>query len=354
MSTGLIAIPITFLLLFAFTFKFNKMSLVPSYLFILTVLSSTALITIWLHNLAFQEGSVLAHVMFVILIVLLVPVLLCGIYLLVIYLILNTRIVFKRERKSLAHTLPLMVAVLIILYLVARYITTAVLIPVEIQIMISSLYFTAVCHFFHLVSYLIANLLCNLHKPKLNQDYIIVHGCALIGKKPTPLLASRMDVAIAFYEKQKEKLGVAPKLILSGGQGADEEISEAEAMMLYAQTKGVKRQDILLEDKSTTTFENMKFSKKIIARHTDSAQYQAIFATSSYHVLRTGMYAKKMGMNLDGIGAKTAAYYFPNAIIREYIAYVLMHKKRILIFNLTILSIGCLLGLMIMINSHLQ
>ena len=55
-----------------------------------------------------------------------------------------------------------------------------------------------------------------------------------------------------------------------------------------------------------------------------------IYATSDYHLLRAGLYAGRAGFSCDGVGGRTAGYYLPNALLREYIAYVVMNKKRYL------------------------
>ena len=84
---------------------------------------------------------------------------------------------------------------------------------------------------------------------------------------------------------------------------------------------------ILLEDQSTTTLENMKFSKKIIARHWQKAGTpNVLFSTNNYHVLRGAVYARKAGLKADGIGAPTAFYFLPSALIREYIAMLVQFK----------------------------
>lgn len=152
-------------------------------------------------------------------------------------------------------------------------------------------------------------------------DFIIVHGAGLIdGNRVSPLLAARLDKGIEVFERS----GKTAKIIVSGGQGGDELISEAEAMGNYLVEKGIPKESILLENKSTTTLENMEFSKKIMDGI--KKNYRTIFVTNDYHVFRTGTYAKKVGLRADGVGCKTAFYYWPNAFIREYIAIIIKYK----------------------------
>lgn len=151
-------------------------------------------------------------------------------------------------------------------------------------------------------------------------DYIIIHGAGLRGEEPTPLLRGRIDKAVELWKAQ----GAHAILIPSGGQGSDELISEAEAMSRYLSARGVPQDLILLEDRSTTTMENLLFVKHLLDARGLGA-YRCAFVTSDYHVFRTALYASKVGLKGDGIGSKTAGYYFPTAFIREFIAITKEH-----------------------------
>ena len=107
-----------------------------------------------------------------------------------------------------------------------------------------------------------------------------------------------------------------------------------------------------MEDQSTTTYENMLFSKAIIQADwqkmpSDSKQPSVIFSTNNYHVLRGAMYAHLMinPKAEEGVGAPTALYFLPTALIREYIA-LLVHDKRIVLF--VFLLVTLLLGISIL------
>ena len=90
-------------------------------------------------------------------------------------------------------------------------------------------------------------------------DYVIIHGAGLInGEKVSRLLQERLDKAILVYSKDPSPT----KLIPSGGKGSDENISEAEAMKRYLLEQGIPESDILMEDRSTTTLENLKTAAK--------------------------------------------------------------------------------------------
>ncbi|EAH3841529.1 YdcF family protein, partial [Listeria monocytogenes] len=158
------------------------------------------------------------------------------------------------------------------------------------------------------------------------QDFLIVLGSGLIGgDRVPPLLASRLNRAIKFYDKQYAKKGKRATFIVSGGQGANETISEAEAMRGYLIEKGIDENFIIMEDQSVNTLQNMKFSKAKM--DAIMSNYNSLFSTNNFHLFRAGIYARKAGLKSQGIGAKTALYYMPNALIREFIAITVMYKK---------------------------
>ena len=104
------------------------------------------------------------------------------------------------------------------------------------------------------------------HRPSLDQDFIVILGCSFRKDGTlTPLLKGRVDRAVRFWCKQKEKTGKTARFIPSGGQGADECISESEAMKRYLVSEcEIPEVYIIKEDQSKNTFQNMTFSKKII------------------------------------------------------------------------------------------
>jgi len=290
----------------------------------------------YLYTSLIDNGSIALRILFALILLPLAIVMTFGVYGLIFVLLTNAVVILKRERRTFTHALTLIFALCVIGFTVFTRLFQSVEIPDTIYIYFYAGYFIVVFYFVHIIHYAIASFLANLSRPRYDQQYIIVHGSGLINGKVPPLLASRVDKAIQFYNKQKQVFH-APKLILSGGQGSDEPIAEARAMMEYASLKGIPEDDILLEDKSKTTMQNMKFSKQIMDNDATAGEkpYRCIFCTSNYHLLRTGMYARVAGLKINGIGSKTALYYLPNALIREYIAYVVMHKKRHMMFALT-------------------
>lgn len=160
-------------------------------------------------------------------------------------------------------------------------------------------------------------------------DYVIIHGAGLLdGNRVSKLLADRLDKAIMVYQKDP----TPPILIPSGGKGSDETISEAEAMSKYLIEHGIPEDKILPEDKSMTTYENIRNSKNLIMSRGGENAYIAL-VTSNYHVYRALRYCRKVGLKCTGIGSHIAAYYWPSALIREFIA-IHREKKHLIIFVL--------------------
>ncbi|GAB6427576.1 hypothetical protein bcgnr5380_00700 [Bacillus cereus] len=197
----------------------------------------------------------------------------------------------------------------------------------HLQPIFAGISFITVYFFIHLSNFLSAYFLYQFNRPRRNQDFIIVLGSGLINDKVPPLLASRIHKAIDFYWKQAA-VNTPPTIIFSGGQGPDEGLPEAEAMQKYAVEKGIPLEHTVQENRSVNTYQNMSFSKEIMDSLKPEGKYKSIFTTNNFHLFRAGIYARQAGLNSQGIGSKTAFYYWPNAMIREYVAIVVMGRKR--------------------------
>lgn len=172
------------------------------------------------------------------------------------------------------------------------------------------------------LSYIIYAFFLNIFPIKKEPQTIIILGSGLFGDKVPPLLAQRLDKGLAIYEKFNRK----PVIIVSGGQGDDELISEAEAMARYLMEKGVPADSILLENKSRTTFENLTFSKQLMLAQ-GLEQDRVVLVTNSFHALRAGIYMKQVGLKGRSIGSRTAFYFLPSAWIRETAGLIRIYWK---------------------------
>ena len=158
-----------------------------------------------------------------------------------------------------------------------------------------------------------------------NKDYIIILGCQI--KKDgslTPLLKGRVDKAIEFRNKQLKENNKDLIFITSGGKGNDEIISEAQAMKNYLVENGINEKNILIDDKSRNTYENIKYSYKLI----NNNKSNIVFCTTNYHVFRTGLIATMQNIKIEGIGSKTKTYFWINAFIREFVGTLFSERKK--------------------------
>ena len=163
-------------------------------------------------------------------------------------------------------------------------------------------------------------------KPKYDKDYVIILGCQIRKDGTlTKLLKERVDKAISFAKSQKENANKDIIFVPSGGKGSDEIISEAEAMKKYLIEQGIEEKNIIIENKSTNTYENIKFSIDLIRGKNKEAKI--IYSTTNYHVFRAGAIAYEQGIKLEGIAARTKSYFWINAFIREFIATIVSNKK---------------------------
>jgi uncharacterized SAM-binding protein YcdF (DUF218 family) len=145
--------------------------------------------------------------------------------------------------------------------------------------------------------------------------YVIVLGAAVYGETPSISLRHRSDRAKAHLKRNP-----AAKAVASGGQGAGEDISEAECMRRYLVERGVKNSRILLEDRSTSTLENLTFSQQVIEAAGGDPSRVAV-VSSSYHLYRAKRMAAALGMDADGLASSDGyAVYMAGMYLREALA----------------------------------
>ena len=158
----------------------------------------------------------------------------------------------------------------------------------------------------------------NINNIPENPDLIIVLGCQVRGYNPSILLKSRLDKSTEILNKYPDAI-----CIVSGGQGPDEIIQESRVMKKYLADKGVDENRIFEEDESSSSFENLTFSQKVIEIN-DLPHENIIIITSEYHVPRSVLIAKRIypGVNIYGIKSNTEYAFFTAGIVREFFAFV--------------------------------
>lgn len=159
--------------------------------------------------------------------------------------------------------------------------------------------------------------------PKSNVEkveYILVLGAGLSNRSQISItLKDRLDKAILNYNET----GKDSYIIVSGGQGPDEDLSEAEAMKNYLSDKGIPIDKIIMENKSTSTYENFKFSKVKIEEHSNKEvrDLNIKVVTTDFHALRSNLIAKRTGYGeVNFYTSKSLWYLVPTNYVREIFA----------------------------------
>lgn len=144
----------------------------------------------------------------------------------------------------------------------------------------------------------------------------IVLGAGLHGQQLTGMLQNRLDCAVQYWRQHP---GVT--LVLSGGQGPRETIPEAEAMARYLVAAGIPRENLLLEDKSSSTRENFLFSATILLHHGYTLSEPVLYITDGFHCYRAGGYATQAGFTqADALPVRTGFFVWPPSVLREALA----------------------------------
>lgn len=140
-------------------------------------------------------------------------------------------------------------------------------------------------------------------------DAVVVLGAGVNGETPSAALGSRIRAAEAYLERHPDV-----PVVLSGGQGPGEDISEAEAMR--RRLEDTVENPLLLEDRSTSTAENFRFSKALLeARGLDTETAVIAVVTNDFHCFRAHMIAQRQGLRIVDVPAElpwwwlTANYY---------------------------------------------
>lgn len=167
--------------------------------------------------------------------------------------------------------------------------------------------------------------LCALKKPvPVKSDCIVVLGARVwLDGRMSNSLRYRCESAFMAWQQ-----GIAPAIIVCGGQGSDEPITEAAAMAAYLVENGVPQESIFIEDASTDTRENLRFARAIME---DQGFETAAICTSDYHLTRAMWLARDAGISATGISARSPATLrsFVFGRCREAVSWVLYFLKMI-------------------------
>lgn len=162
-------------------------------------------------------------------------------------------------------------------------------------------------------------LLYNTKDPVPNQvDYLIILGAGLNGDKLSWTLWERVEKGLRILQVNKDM-----RVVVSGGKGPGEWITEAEAMQRYLVEKGIAKERIIKEEQSTSTMENFRFTHELLEQQTSyEPSAPVLVITNDFHMFRSKILARRNGLNPVGVPSPTPWYLRPNAYLREYFAVV--------------------------------
>ena len=244
---------------------------------------------------------------------------------------------FRHERPMIQNGLGLLVSIVLIIgEVLGLYLFTRDFMGSELEGRINNtLQNTYATVFIYFQCMLTGAVICGLraarYRPAPDKDFIIILGCwfRADGTLP-PLLRGRADKALEFWHRQKEESGKTAMFIPSGGQGSNEPMSEAEAVRQYLLSCGIEDWLILPENQSVNTYQNLVFSEKIIQAYAPGSK--VVFITSSYHVFRSGLWARQAGFPIEGVGSPTRWWFWPNAFMRETAGLLQKRWKQEILF----------------------
>ena len=154
-------------------------------------------------------------------------------------------------------------------------------------------------------------------KSEAKVDYLIILGARLYGDIPAPALLERLKTSRDYLIENKDI-----KVIVSGGQGIDELIPEAHAMKKYLVDNGIESDRIIVEDKSTSTYENLLYSLEILEEIDGRENLRILIATNKHHIFRAKLIAKRLGVEPYGLPAEIPPSILVKSYMREYFAVI--------------------------------
>lgn len=150
-----------------------------------------------------------------------------------------------------------------------------------------------------------------------DEDAVVVLGAAVHGRELSNTLVRRLDVALDYHRRNPSAL-----VVVSGGQGPQEDVPEAVAMRQYLLDHGVPGELIVAEDRSTSTEENFANTKALLDQRLP-AGYRVVFVTDEFHVYRAGGIAAAAGLVANHASSRTPWYFWASNYLRETVAVTL-------------------------------
>jgi len=158
----------------------------------------------------------------------------------------------------------------------------------------------------------------NTSNADFTENVVIVLGAGVNREMVSRPLAHRLYATIDYWEKNPNAY-----IIVCGGLGNRAIITEAEAMSRFLIARGIPQEKILLEELSTSTYENLLFAKAILEEHFQG-EFRAVVITNDFHIYRATQMARGIGLDVSRVGAHTDWYSRPVNYLREMLAVMHM------------------------------
>lgn len=159
-------------------------------------------------------------------------------------------------------------------------------------------------------------------KAQPGADYMIVLGAQWKSNGPSDVLRRRLDKAIEYLQNNPETM-----VIVTGAQGSNETITEAQGMQQYLVQHGVETERIIMEEKATNTKENLLYSSEYLNKQ----ENRVVLVTNNFHVFRALAIAQSQGYEkIEGLAASSYPGMIPNNLLREALGLV----KEVLVGNI--------------------
>ncbi|MGH4120456.1 YdcF family protein [Clostridium sp.] len=177
-----------------------------------------------------------------------------------------------------------------------------------------------ICFFIGLASFVVIEgviIGAAVSKHREKTDYLVILGAGLRGEIPSTALYQRLYASLEYVKHNPNIMIVA-----TGGQGPGETITEAEAMKRFLIKNGVAKGQIIKEEKSTNTLENMKFTTEILKRLEKNENIEVTIVTNNFHMFRAKFLAQRQGLKAYGYPSPLHPMLVPTYFVREYLAVI--------------------------------
>lgn len=257
-----------------------------------------------------------------------------------VFILIKHRHLFEIERGRLFLKYMFTYFYKILLFLITCLYISTIPLPIINGL---ALWFGAIAYsaIFAFICYITWSSAYGSHSFTKNVDLIMVLGAGIFTEEVTPMLAERLNCAIKVFNSQKHPIYI----LVSGGQGPDEPITEALAMKRYLISNGIPKDRIFMEEQSTNTYANFLYSKPIIQEHF-GRQATFLCVTSQFHILRSLRLAEKQKLTFYGIGSHTPYHFFSVALIKDFLGVMYQYKMILTLYFALIFWISMIRFLM--------